>query len=184
MKHIAITCIAIVFAGLFTSCSTAPKAGGNFEVIIEMDESRKNRLGSYLPLEVHLIALNRENAYAFQEYPMSEYWNPKQAGRYVYEKQALSFGEDQPPSKTLSRNSPAWASWSKTQEQAQQKDMFLFVLADLRGSNFPDESGTSDARRLIIPLDPKRWKSTRTIRVSIKRDGIVCLTPFDKSPNK
>ena len=60
-------------------------------------------------------------------------------------------------------------------------DLYLFVLADLRGRNFPDKQGTADARRMILPLDPERWNDVRTIRVRVNRDGIVCLTPFKKS---
>jgi hypothetical protein len=122
-------------------------------------------------VEVHLVGVNRFKKEQWDNYSMTEYWQPnnqlrKSASAYTY---VIQYGKA-PPERTLSKKHPIRKLW-KT-----RKAEYLFVLVDLPGI-FKDAHGDADPRRLILPaLNSKEWGFQKEIKIAISSSNIVALT--------
>lgn len=125
-----------------------------------------------MSVEVNLVGVSEMEFRKWNTYPMSQYWSPgdpvresavesgqahvihlpatRQSGYAVHREDAEAWNQ------TLAR----WESGEKA---------YMFVLADLAG--FEDSVGQADPRRLILPLQSKRWK-TFDITIEVQGGGI------------
>lgn len=164
---VRLTLAAAALAAAAGCRSPAPRMG-RFDVHLTMADSMADSSGLFPSVELHLLALNSVKGRALQAQSMSDYWNPnRRADDFV--KHKMYFGEGQPRSQTLLRTDPIWDRWERAGA------WYLFVMADLPGI-YKDQDDVQDARRLIVPLDPKRWRH-RTIDIMIENSSLYCLTP-------
>ncbi len=157
--------VAAVATMLLTGCSTPGM--GKYDITVALDRSLAAEDGDMATVEVHFIALTADRGRTFQQASMSDYWTPGRSPDR-FQKRILKLGETETTA-MLSRKDPVWRSWGKSEAE------FLFVLADLPGL-YEDQPDVQDPRRLIIPLDKKRWRS-RDIEILIRPQGIEKLTP-------
>jgi hypothetical protein len=106
----------------------------------------------------------------WQTYSVTEYWQPGNTTRRDTVRVTLDFGTGKPATQTLPKKDPMWKRWLGTGSAN------LVILADLPGIA---AGGTSDPRRLIIPLDAKSWKksSGAPIEILVQESGLRLLTP-------
>ena len=134
-------------------------------------------------IEVHIVALNPQEAKYLSDYSMTRYWSKGDRERENLNKYVMHFYPDSSPSQSFS---PAavpqdwdryWHDWE------QNHATLLFVLARLPGSEtasvFEDKLGSLDARRQVVPLDRCRWeKSQQPIEFELTAAKIKLKTPF------
>ena len=163
-----------VLALLFTGCDTVSKtktmfasskpAAHNIKIIV--DKTLENT-----SLQIDLLGANAVSDLAkWESYSVTEYWQPGNATRRDTDRVTLDFGRGKSATQTLAIKDPRWKRWLETGAAN------LVILADLPGVA---AGGSSDARRLIIPLDPKSWKKStkEPIEILVQESGLRLLTP-------
>jgi hypothetical protein len=87
------------------------------------------------------------------------------------DKTVLNFVSGQELTKTMAMTDAQWDKWKS------EGVTHVLVLADLPGAQ-TSRPGNEDARRQILPLDKCTWAAkTATLKVVVKRSGMVVLTP-------
>ncbi|MBN1670880.1 MAG: hypothetical protein JXR37_07600 [Kiritimatiellae bacterium] len=147
-------------------CRTMPRARG-YTVTVNMSDSMADSAGMLPSVEVHIIALDSVKGRLLQSLSMGDYWNPNRK-KDPYIKHVMHFGANHPKVQVLQHDDGVWRRWAATGAE------HLFVLADLHGV-FEDKEDVKDPRRLILPLDPARWKA-REIQLVIEPNGVFCVT--------
>lgn len=140
----------------------------SYDIKISLAESLADSTRILPSVEVHLLALDPVAGHRFQTFPMSDYWNPNRK-KDDFVKRIMHFGQNKENPQTLSRRDSIWDRWLDSGAE------HLFVLADLPGL-YDDKEDVKDPRRLILPLDPKRWQHS-AIQVVIEKGGVYCITP-------
>lgn len=158
--------VGAVLVGGFAGCASAPKPKP-YEVAVTLDPSLAGA-----SLQVDLVGANElSDLPKWQNYSVTEYWQPGNAFRRDANKVTLNFGRGQPMTQTLSSTDPRWAEWLSTGA------MHLVILADLPGP-VSDQAGNADPRRLILPLDRAAWGSkTNRLDVVVQESGLRLTTP-------
>lgn len=160
----------LIFAALLAlvcgGCASAPKPRA-YNVELTLDPSLAGT-----SLQVDLVGVNElSDLPKWQNYSVTDYWQPGNAFRRDAQKATLAFGRNQPATQTLAFNDPAWANWLKTGA------MHLVVVADLPGA-VSDQVGNADPRRLILPLDRSAWgKKVDKLQIAVQESGLRLLTP-------
>lgn len=155
-------------------CKTkGPAFQPGFEVLVEVDKSLKSGKGESPSVEVHIMALDVAEGMKMQKFSMTDYWDPQRMEDRLL-KTSLFFGPDKPDRQTLERDADIWRRWQ--QQMGPLDNLWLFVVADLKGG-WEDKEGSADPRRIILPLRSDDWPERRQIHISLRREGMVNLTP-------
>lgn len=175
MKHwIPKALLALTLPLAWTGCKTkGPSFQPGFEVLVEVDKSLKSGKGESPSVEVHIVILDVSEGLKMQKYSMTEYWNPQRSEDRIL-KYPLYFGPGKPDLQTLERNDDIWRRWQ--QQMGPLDNLWMFVVADLKGA-WEDKEGSADPRRIILPLRSEDWPDRRQIHISMRREGMVNLTP-------
>jgi hypothetical protein len=162
---------ALPATALLSSCKK-DKFKPGFNILVEIDDTLKSAKGEAPSLEVHIIMVPFVEAKKLEKFPMSQYWSPSRS-EDAYAKHKMFFGPGKAMRDTLRSDDVIWQRWQMNDLLEKQ---WIFLLADLKGA-FKDEDGTQDARRIVLPADPKIWPANRTIHISLRKDEMVNLTP-------
>ncbi len=163
--------LAVVVAGfvcsLLPGCASAPKAGA-YSLKFELAPAL---VGS--SIQIDLIGANPvSDLPKWQTTSVTEYWQPDNAQRRDADKGVLQFGPGKPNVQTFASTDPVWNRWLSTGAT------YLVVLVDLPGIS-ADREGNADPRRLILPLDVKKWPSdVKALELRVQESGIRLLTPI------
>lgn len=162
---LVVTCWIALLAGI-SGCASAPKPTP-YEIAVTLDPALEGT-----SLQVDLVGANElSDLPKWQNYSVTEYWQPGNAFRRDANNVTLSFGRGQPMTQTLSSTDPRWAEWLRTGA------LYLVILADLPGA-VNDQAGNADPRRLILPLDRAAWGSkTNQIEIVVQESGLRLVTP-------
>ena len=161
---------SILLAAALTGCSSCkpgkPGPIGQYNIEVGLDEPLRN--GSVI---VDLVGVNPSSLPRWEAYDMGKYWKEVDAMRRDADKIVLNFVSNPAVSNSMTITDPQWAKWKS------QGVTHVLVLADLPGGA-ASRPGNQDARRQILPLDRCTWASNpKTLKVFVKRSGIVVLTP-------
>lgn len=137
-----------------------------------------SRLGRYVvqvqsgsatdSIQVDIVGVNDAEYERWAAYPLDEYWSPTNAFRKnAVDRVVLRFGMGREPVQQIGRKDPCWTAWRARQCR------YLFVLTNA-GPLRSAEAAVVDPRRLVLPLEKKRWDG-RTIQVQVQPGGIVCV---------
>jgi hypothetical protein len=160
----------VLLAAALSGCNSCKpgKAGpvGQYGIEVALDESLKNNA-----VIVDLVGVNPSSLPRWEAYEMGKYWKEGDPMRRDADKMVLNFVSGQSLSNSIALADPQWAKWKA------QGVTHVLVLADLPGAQ-TSRPGNQDARRQILPLDRCTWASSpKTLKVLVKRSGIVVLTP-------
>ena len=154
--------VAVVLAG----CASAPKPVP-YNIEITLDGSLA---GTSLQLDI-IGANETSDLPKWQNYSVTQYWQPGNAFRRDARKVTFAFGRGQPTVQTLLSSDPQWAEWLRTGA------LHLVLVADLPGA-MSDQVGNADPRRLILPLDRAAWGSkVNKIEIVVQGSGLRLMTP-------
>mgnify|MGYP000546895464 CR=1 FL=1 len=147
-------------------CASAPKPAP-YTIKLTLDPSLA---GTSLQLDI-IGANTTSDLPKWQNYSVTNYWQPGNAFRRDARKVTLAFGRGQPTVQTLASTDAQWAEWLRTGA------MHLVLVADLPGT-VADQVGNADPRRLILPLDRSAWGSkVKEIDVVVQESGLRLMTP-------
>lgn len=157
---------ALLFCSLvFGGCATAPHPQA-YAVRVTLD---KPLVGS--SVQVDLVGVNQTDLPKWQNYSVTQYWQPDNPFRRDAQKYAMQFSINTANTQVLLNNDPHWSGWLST--GASQ----LVIIADLPGV-ITDQTGNADPRRLILPLDRAAWpKNVNTIDILVQESGLRLMTP-------
>jgi hypothetical protein len=161
--------VILTFVGLMSvgCCSTT-----KLNVTVSLDDAMRQRLDSR-KLEVDLVALNSKESERWENYSMTQYWQPGDARRDSVDSYKMIFDPTKNEPQTLSANDPHWDKWFA---QGAGDKMKLYVLVGVLPGSYDDQPGDKDARRQILPLDSCRWSSTN-VQMTVQKTGIITTTP-------
>ena len=157
---VVVAAVALCGAG----CNSWPK-----DINVALDK-RVTQDGAGVPsVDVHLIGVRAGELKRYKTLNVSDYWAPGGASRQPVPARKTLFLGPGSTSKTVSGDDPVWNQWDAKVRP------YLVVLADLRGVT---PQGDDDPRRVVLPLDKKRWGSgTKQIKITVQRDRIQLTTP-------
>ena len=158
------------FLLLASSCNSPPKAA-SYTVKFELAPTLA---GS--SIQIDLIGANAvSDLPKWQTISVTDYWQPDNSQRRDADKAVLQFGSGRGSVQSFSNTDPAWARWLSTGA------LYLVVMVDLPGIA-SDREGNADPRRLILPLDVKKWPGNqKTLELRVQESGVRLLTPM-KTP--
>lgn len=177
MKRLVVL-VLVGYAAAAIGCAGGPRMG-RYDVVVSMDPALVNEPGGAPSVTVNLVGVNDAEAEKWNAKNMNEYWTPndplrQDAASYAH---VMQFGPGRSEPKTLSKDDPIWNTWSNSGA------MHLFVLADLPGSH-EARPGSADARRLVLPLDRRRWEAGKPIEIELQRSTIRLKTQMKPEPKK
>ena len=157
--------LAAVMVGAGGCASSWPK-----DVTVRLDPSAQEG-GAVPSVDVHLVGVRRAELAKYKSMSVNEYWSPSGLSRQTVAARKEWFLGPGATTKTVSRNDPVWKQWNVKLRP------YLVVLADLRGVS-DREGGGDDPRRVVLPLDKKRWPGgVKVIRLLVRRDRVQVETP-------
>lgn len=119
-------------------------------------------------IQVDIVGVNEAEYERWATYSMDAYWAPGNAFRNnAADRVVLRFGMGCEARQTIGRKDPCWKAWRARQCR------YLFILTNA-GPLRSTEGTPSDPRRLILPLEKKRWDG-RTIEIRVLPGGVVCV---------
>ena len=157
--------LSLFFAGCF--CPNT-----KLNVTIDLDEGLKKALASSgRSIEVDVIGLNNQQDIRWKNYSMTKYWEPNDPVRASVSATKLTFTFNATtPAQTITKQDPHWEKWlADPGDKAMPK---LYILAQPPGLAPEDKDGSTDPRRLILPLGLCRWDSTN-VQVIVSETGII-----------
>lgn len=160
VKGLVLAAAALMAVG----CSSWPK-----DLNVALD-TRVVQEGSAPSVDVHLIGIRRSQLRDYRTMSLTDYWSPGGPSRQPMPARKELFLSPGATSKTVSKKDPIWKQWDG------RSRTHLVVFADLRGVS-PKEN--DDPRRVILPLDKKRWPGgLKMIRIGVRRDRVEVSTPW------
>lgn len=151
----------------FSGCSSAPKPT-QYSLKIEIDGALASS-----SIQLDIVGANAvSDLPKWETYSVSEYWQPGNPMRRDADKVVLSFGEGKPTVQYFSSDNGAWQRWLNSGAR------YLVLVVDLPGIA-ADREGNADARRLILPLDKRKWpRGVDVLELRVQESGIRLLTPM------
>jgi hypothetical protein len=155
--------------GLFLAGCESKPTPKVFSVKVTLDKALE---GS--SLQVDLIGANElSDLPKLQNYSVSEYWKPGNAMRRNADKVVFEFGQGKPIMQVFAATDPAWTRWKNAGA------MYIVVMVDLP-QLADDMAGNADPRRLIVPLDTRKWpKDASTVELLVQESGVRLLTAMN-----
>ncbi len=162
-----ISVLAVCLSGCASCKPGVPGKPQAYEVKVNLDPSLLQS-----SVVVDLVGVNSLGLPNWENYSMSEYWDPKKPMmRHDADKVTLSFVSGNSPTNSLARTDLKWKSWLA------KGATHLLVLADLPEAH-ADKPGAQDARRRILPLGRCEWPNkTKTLTIQVHQSGPEILTP-------
>ncbi len=162
---VLLACIGLLATG---GCNPGPRPG-QYNIIVETDSQLCKQ-----SMRVDIVAVaGMGPKEKWERMSMSEYWSPdpdSRRNKTTVSTHTMRWGHDESCEQTLKKNDPIWKEWKDGNAQ------WLFILADTPGIT-EDETGSMDARRLVLPLDKNRWGfGVGSIEISVTRDNVISLT--------
>jgi hypothetical protein len=157
----------VVLMGAASGCSsTKPGRAKAHTISVALDPSLQGQR-----VLVDLIPVNPSQKRQWEEKSVTEYFGASDPLRASARKMTIELSEPDKP-QVLNRKDKMWQEWLSIGATE------VFVLADLPNMGRGDDKpGEADARRRILPLDPKRWESgTKELRVLVKRGGLEVVS--------
>ena len=165
-KRFSPVALASILSGTLLSlmCGCVGDAVGRYGVVLSNERNPRQSV------QVDVVAVNDTEYGQWRSYSMTDYWRPddrlrRDAADY---RRTFRFGLHQSAVQELKIEDAVWQKWESMGAR------HLFILADLGA--FEDKMGENDPRRLILPLERRRWDD-ETIRIRVDSSGIRCLTP-------
>jgi len=119
-------------------------------------------------IQVDLVGVNDAEYERWAAYPLDEYWSPTNTFRKnAADRVVLRFGMGHERVQSIGRKDACWTAWRARQCR------YLFVLTNA-GPLRSGEGAAVDPRRLILPLERKRWDG-KSIQVQVQPGGVVCV---------
>jgi hypothetical protein len=148
---------AVAVVVLLTGCSRL----GQYTVQVESGSATDS-------IQVDVVGVNEAEYERWATYPLDAYWSPADAFRKnAADRVVLRFGMGRDREQVIARKDTCWQAWRARQCR------HLFVLTNA-GPLRSSEGLQSDPRRLILPLEKKRWDD-KTIRIQVQPGGVVCV---------
>jgi hypothetical protein len=156
----------VLGAAMLGGCASTPEPRA-YNIQVTLDNALAGT-----SVQVDLIGANEvADLPKWQNYSVTEYWQPDNAFRRDARKATLQFGRGKPATQVLAENDPHWGEWLRTGA------LDLVIIADLPGA-VTDQVGNADPRRLILPLDRAAWgKKVGTLEVLVQESGLRLMTP-------
>ncbi|MDR1497339.1 MAG: hypothetical protein LBS59_02815 [Puniceicoccales bacterium] len=154
--------MAVFAVGGCASSSPAPH-----EISVSVDKPLENT-----SIQVDIFAVNDTTERSkWEGFSVSDYWEPDNTTRRDLDRVTLEFGRNRPSGQYFPKADARWEHWISTGASS------LVVIADIPGIR---DGGTTDVRRLILPLAPKAWEkdSDDPVKILVKESGIRLLTPL------
>lgn len=159
---VLLACIGLLATG---GC----KGPGQYNIIVETDSQLCKQ-----SMRVDIVAVAgmgpKEN---WESMSMSKYWSPDRdsiRNKTTVPIYTMRWGQGEECIQTLKKNDQIWKKWKDRNAQ------WIFILADTPGIT-EDKLGNRDARRLVLPLDKKRWGlGVGSIKISLQLDSVISLT--------
>ena len=118
-------------------------------------------------IEVDLIGITEMERPAWEGYDIDKYWKSGDLRRANADKLSVNLPTGTPW--TVSREDPKWQNWMRRGATE------LLLIANLPGHFAP---GSSDPRRVFIPLDKNAWKAKdKTLQIDVQDDSVRMMTP-------
>lgn len=139
-------------------------AGGKkFDIAVKLDEQLKQD-GQWPTMDVDLLAVSEGEQGILERKSIDDYFAAGDKDRTSYKPQAktLSFTVTGPQQLTVARADPVWNTAWKGKD-------WLVVFAHI--PRLTDQSPEGMNRRLVLPLNPKRWKGAR-IDITVTPSGL------------
>ena len=119
-------------------------------------------------IQVDIVGVNEAEFELWSTYPLDDYWSPGNAFRQnAKDKLVLRFGMGRDQKQTVSIKDSAWKAWDA------RRCRFLFIVTNA-GAFGRGSAATGDPRRLVLPLEKKRWDG-RTIDIEVRSGGLICI---------
>ncbi|MEM7754207.1 MAG: hypothetical protein AAF297_01070 [Planctomycetota bacterium] len=162
LRFLGSSVLAAAFAAVLTGCG-----GPRFNVTVSLSDEWV-ATGRVPSVEVDMVGAGAADTPALEGKDLREYFRAGDDLRAGSPRQTFTFSRSDVGPKTLSTSDGVWAAWDQRAAET------LFILA-----NWPriDESlpGTSDPRRLMLPMDPAYW-GTNEIEVVLFETGLRVMT--------
>ena len=164
VRNLVRTVLVAALAVYGVGCNSWPKP-----INVAMDK-RATQDGAGVPsVDVHLIGVRAGELKRYRSMNVSDYWAPGGQSRQPLPARKALFLGPGATSKTVLGNDPVWKQWDAKVRP------YLVVLADLRGVA---PKADDDPRRVVLPLNKKRWGGgTKQIKITVLRDRIQLTTP-------
>ena len=155
--------VAFIAAGCSTTKPGKPRAHA---ITVVMDSSLQGQR-----VLVDLVGVNPSQKRQWEEKSMTEYWGSNDALRSSTRKITFEFSAPDKP-QGIGEKDAIWKDWLGAGATE------VLVLADIPNlGRRDDKPGDADARRRVLPLDPKKWaKKTKELRVVLKRGGLEVVS--------
>lgn len=175
VRGLAVVLAAAAWAATLGGCESGPSMG-RYTIEVSLDSALASRPGGPPQITVDLVGLNDTQVPAWTAKSMTAYWTPNDAMRLEAKdyRSEMTFGPGNAETKKLARDAGVWDTWKS------RGAMHLYVLAALPGAR-GDRPGAEDGRRVILPLDKRRWKKD-TIRIVVQNSQLDCVTPPEPEP--
>ena len=156
-------------------CKSEPSMG-QYDVVVSLDQSLIRADKTFPTMEVDLVGVNADaGGDRLSHYSMSDYFTPGDTMRAGASRMTMVFrSNEKATTQTLKHDDKIWKTWKDSGV------MQLYVLAFLPGVH-KDADGSDDARRLIIPLDKRRWDISK-LQLNIKASGVRLLQSPKPAP--
>lgn len=120
-------------------------------------------------VQVDVIGVTGSNRSAMENVPISKYFQAGNPLRQNVQAMSMRFGNAQPVSQSVDRNSPLWRAWMDKKSQS------LVIMADVPGV-FDDLPGEADPRRKILLLTGKE-AAAGEVHLEIYQGGLRQTVP-------
>jgi hypothetical protein len=154
----------IVFSLLSVGCGAA-----RLNLTVELDDAMKQAVGGR-QIAVDVVVLNALQHVRLQNYSMTKYWEPNDQVRNDLPNRDILLFDAAHTSYTISDKDAMWDKWYA--DSSDKSMPRLYILVQPPGVASPDQDGSKDQRRLILPLDKKRW-STTNVHIVISPSGVT-----------
>jgi hypothetical protein len=165
--HLAFVAPALLALGLLLAgCASGPQPK-NFQLNFELAPSA---VGSSIQIDV--IGANEiSDVPRWNTVLVTEYWQPNNPMRRDANKAVLQFSPGKANTQSLLSTDPIWNRWLASGAD------YLVVLVDLPGFVSERREGNADPRRLVLPIDGRKWGSdVKSLNFTVKESGIELVT--------
>lgn len=173
LLKVVVLAALVAYAGFLGGCSNKAKMG-KYNIQVSLDPTLVS--SSAVPsIEVDIIGVSPTRAAVWDAQSLNNYFAAANMERQAADRHTMTFGAGATAPQTLARNNAIWDKWLGS--GATQ----VYILASLPGIS-TDAPGASDPRRLILPLDTRRWERGQTIEIEVQRNALVPRTAMKPPP--
>lgn len=159
--------LALLIAAILPGCASARR----HQVIVALDDALV-RSPARPTIQVDVVGLTDAERRRWDEMPLSSYWMPGSPLRESARDRTVQvrFGPERSQVFVIEIDSDIWTAWKRAGAG------WLYIVANLPGG-IADKPGAEDPRRLAISLASREWADDAPLRIEVRRDSVVCVTP-------